>query len=108
MSLTDVKENTEQFIPSSTILSWPLYLQNGISTKQELALFELGLNDRAIVLELNTRLNESGFKCENFNGLQGHLLTNEEELLTGLRDRIPTILIPRVSRMFNLIRLNIF
>ena len=99
---------SELYNPSDTILNWPLYLQNGISSNQELALFELGLNDRVIVLELDVLLSERGFEYENFNGLQGYLLTNEDELLASLRDRIPVILIPRVSQMFNLIRLNIY
>ncbi|MGB3467877.1 MAG: helicase-related protein, partial [Cyclobacteriaceae bacterium] len=99
---------SEQYTPSNTIINWPLYLQNGISTNQELALFELGLNDRVIVLEVNALLNERGFEYTNFNDLQDYLLTNENELLANLRDTIPAILIPRISRTFNLIRLNIF
>lgn len=99
---------SEAYTPPNTIVNWPIYLQNGIRTRLEVALFELGFNDRVIVLELSKILVEREVEYEGFRELQSYLLSNNTELVILLSERIPSILSSRLEVMFNLMRNNVF
>lgn len=101
-------QSDDQYSVPNTILNWPLYLQYGISTGLEVALFELGLNDRVMVIALRELLIDREYEYKSFNELQAYLLENEGELIAEISDRIPKILIPRLTTVFILIRSNIF
>ena len=89
---------------SDSIKNWPAMLQYGVSTEQELNIFEMGLIDRVAVLELSKTIELLEYVYTDYKGLKSYILSNKSSILENISSELPIISKRKIESFYVLLR----
>lgn len=92
-------------VVSQVIVDFPQYLLYGLKNPMELALIEVGFNDRIGIIELAKILKEDRFYVDELNTLKVHLRDNRADIFDRLLPRLPNISKRKNSDSFSFLEL---